>query len=149
MGREQVDAQVSGPDCVGLVHRLIAPHVEARESSRESERNQQAEEREHCSLKRADVWHARGTVARDGPSPEPAPEHDEHQYREKDAGGDDGADDREIDDLKHVFGRRLTGPAWLAPLPSRASSIFGVTIADFNPPSEASPCPLLSRAIVC
>ena len=63
------------------------------------------------------------TRFRDGPSPEPAPEHEAHQYREKDAGGDDGADDREIDDLKHVFGRRLTGPAWLAPLPSgRAAS---------------------------
>src|SRR5436189_6105 len=33
------------------------------------------------------------------------------------------------------------------PAPLRASSIFGVRIADFNPPSEASPCPPLSRAI--
>ena len=110
---EQVDAQVSGADRVGLVDRLTAPHVEARESPRERERNQQAEEREHRGLERADVWHARGTVARDSPPPEPAPEHEAHQYPEKYAGGDDGAEDRGIDDLKHVFGRRLTGRAWL------------------------------------
>src|SRR5207248_11700033 len=65
-------------------------------------------------------------------------EHDADQYPEKYADGDDGANDREIDDLKHVFGRCLSGCAWRGASSTERSRIS----------SAALPCECLAPEAV-